>query len=317
MARQAVRLELGLQGGAAAGGLVELATYFRLAREHAAVSLEESLGLAPRPLVSGTTDFVMAQAAVGETLQDAMRFIAIAYNKLHGGQYNFVESTSKICAFRVDDAAFPYTRPADASVTLMLECVLIYLHSAFCVIAGEDLTPAVRRVSTRRPKRAEHDPLAFWQCPIQYGAPVYAIEYDARVAKLPVTRVRLSEAVVHNRILSLIEHRERALFRQAAFTTLVRQALRDGARNQGDTAQRLGCSAATLRRKLTDEGQSFRALRRQHLNEAARLKLLRVERIADVADTLGFSDCRSFTRAFKGWNGQSPQAYRNAQKSAR
>lgn len=54
--RVAVAVELGL--GEAGGELVPLADYFQLTRAHAAILLEESLGLAQPPLVSGATDFV-------------------------------------------------------------------------------------------------------------------------------------------------------------------------------------------------------------------------------------------------------------------
>lgn len=289
--------------------LAPLADYYRLTRAHAFASREESLGLAPRPLVSGTTDFVMAQAALGKTLEDAMRNMAAAYNKLHVGEYNFVEVDDNACVFRVEDAAFPYTRPADASVTLMLECVLIYLHSALSTIVGQDLTEALRSVSTRRCEASHHDPLGFWACPVEYGARYYAIEYAPEVAGYAVAPGLLSEASVHNRILSLIERREAGL--QLAFAPLVRQALRDGARDQHSIARRLGVSVATLRRRLVTEGQSFRVLRREHLNEAAKLNLLQAERVADVADALGFSDPRAFTRAFKGWNGLTPRSFRS------
>jgi AraC-like DNA-binding protein len=312
--RRAVCRELGLNG-ADGDGLVPLLDYFRLTRAHAVASREESLGLAPRPLVSGTTDFVMAQATLGETLGEAMANIARAYNQLHVGEYNFVEVNERACVFRVDDAAFPYTRPADVSVTLMLECVLIYLHSAFSAIAGQDLTGAIRSVSTRRSERSLHDPLAFWRCPITYGAPCYAVEYTADAAHLGVARQRLTEAAVHNRIVSLIEQREAEI--APAFAPLVRKALRDGARDQDEAARRVGVSVPTLRRKLMAEGLCFRTLRQAHLNEEAKLSLLKSERIADVADALGFSDPRSFTRAFKAWNGLTPRSFRSAGKSVR
>ena len=299
------------------GEFVPLADYFQLTRAHAALLLEESLGLARRPLVSGTADFVMAKAGLGATLGDAMAIIASAYNKLHGGDYNSVEIGKDGCTFRIDDTAFPYTCADSNSVTLMLECVLIYLHGAFSAIAGEDLTPALRRVASRRPQRLAHDPLNFWAAPVRCNAPWYALEYAPETAARPVARTRLSSDSVHNRVLALIDKREAVLAAQPAFTADVRQALREGARAQKEVARRLNCSTATLRRRLAEEGACFRALRRAHLNEAAKLGLLQAPRVVDVALTLGFSDCRSFTRAFKGWNGRSPQSFKSGLKSDR
>jgi AraC-like DNA-binding protein len=294
-------------------GLVPLTEYFRLTREHAALSREESLGLAPRPLVNGTTDFVMAQAGLGDTLADAMRNMARAYNTLHVGEYNFVETNERACMFRVDDAAFPYTRPADASVTLMLECVLIYLHSALSSVAGEDLTPLLRGVATRRQQPSLHNPLDFWTCTVEYGAPSYAIVYAPEVARHAIVRAPVSESTVYNRTLDLIERREAEF--QPIFAPLVRRALQDGARDQDEAARRVGVSVATLRRKLNAEGHSFRSLRQEHLNQAAKLGLLHAERVAEIAEKLGFSDPRSFSRAFKGWNGLTPGSFKTNYRS--
>jgi AraC-like DNA-binding protein len=66
---------------------------------------------------------------------------------------------------------------------------------------------------------------------------------------------------------------------------------------------------ATLRRRLESEGASFRDLRRDTLNEAAKRLLRRRSSVAEVAEELGFSDFRSFNRAFKAWNGVTPKAY--------
>jgi AraC-like DNA-binding protein len=259
-------------------------------------------------------DFVIAQAALGDTLLDAMRNIAAAYNKLHGGEYNFVEADAQGCVFRVDDSKFPHARTVDASVTLRLDCVIIFLHSAFCAIAGHDLTEALQKVATRRAKRTPHDLLAFWGCPVEYGASAFAIHYAPAVAHLPLTRVRPSQVAVDHPVLAQIEQREAARSAQLLFAPQVRQALHEGARTQEDAARCLGCSVATLRRRLILEGVSFRQLRQEHLNEAAKLGLLSAEHIDEVADTLGFADPRSFSRAFKSWNGQSPNAFRSARK---
>jgi AraC-like DNA-binding protein len=246
-----------------------------------------------------------------------MRIMASAYNKLHGGEYNSVECDGGRCAFRVDDAAFPYTGVADAATILMLECVTITLHGAFCTLTAQDLTPMLLRVQSRRRSPARFGPLAFWSCAVECNALWYSIEYSPAIANLPLARARCSEAGIYNRILGLIEKREAALSERPSFAALVRQTLRDGARSQEEAAARIGVSVATLRRKLLEEGASFRALRREHLNEAAKLGLMHAERIADLADALGFSDPRSFARAFKGWNGRSPQAFRNAARSGR
>jgi AraC-like DNA-binding protein len=67
---------------------------------------------------------------------------------------------------------------------------------------------------------------------------------------------------------------------------------------------------ATLRRRLADEDTSFRDQRQHAMNAYACERLLETRDIGTVAEELGFSDPRAFTRAFKAWNGQTPSDYR-------
>ena len=71
-------------------------------------------------------------------------------------------------------------------------------------------------------------------------------------------------------------------------------------------------SVASLRRRLEERGTGFREIRAATLAEAAKLRLDHGERVAQIAEELGFSDGRSFARAFREWTGQSPQQYRSS-----
>jgi AraC-like DNA-binding protein len=81
--------------------------------------------------------------------------------------------------------------------------------------------------------------------------------------------------------------------------------------NIEDVARELRTSSRTLRRALHNMGTSFRAL----LDEAAKARaeeMLRrnSDKLEHVASELGFSDVRTFRRAFKRWTGRSPAAFR-------
>jgi AraC-like DNA-binding protein len=81
-----------------------------------------------------------------------------------------------------------------------------------------------------------------------------------------------------------------------------------------EIAKALRTSPRTLRRGLRDMGTSYRALldeaRRAHAVEYVLCTEMRSERIAGL---LGFSDVRSFRRAFRRWTGNTPAGYRIAE----
>jgi AraC-like DNA-binding protein len=76
-------------------------------------------------------------------------------------------------------------------------------------------------------------------------------------------------------------------------------------------AERLRMSPRTLRRKLEQEGTSFRELI-DELRAHAAIKYVRDTdlTIEDVAYALGFSDAAAFRRAFRRWTKSAPHEYR-------
>lgn len=294
-------------------GQVRLADCCRLMRALWAGAGDETFDLSARPMIAGAAELVFSRAAQAETLGESMREVAHGYNVLHGGAYNRVESRGQTLAYVIDDAHFPYTRARDDYLHFALEFALIFVHAALCELANEDLTWSVRRVSTQRSSGArDGEALAVWDAPVLWGEPVYALIYDAAVGARPVSRkprpMRLDLAI-HNRILTLIEAREAQAGRDGGVREAVLRALHDGLHDQSAVAERLGVSTATLRRRLMADGASFRALLQEMLKQQACLRLVETGDVGETAETLGFSDPRSFTRAFKAWTGETPSRF--------
>ncbi len=76
-------------------------------------------------------------------------------------------------------------------------------------------------------------------------------------------------------------------------------------------AAALNTSPQTLRRKLSAEGSNYQTLKDNLRRDTAIEKLLKEKLTVDeIAELLGFTEGRSFTRAFQKWTGISPSAYR-------
>lgn len=90
----------------------------------------------------------------------------------------------------------------------------------------------------------------------------------------------------------------------------LRVLMQDEIPNQRVAARKLGMSAATLQRRLTQEGTSFRELSREVRMRKLCTLLATDANLDDIAFDLGFSDRRSLWRACFDWLGMSPTAYR-------
>lgn len=295
---------------------IPLAAYFRLQQAVSRALADETFQMSARPLLPGTTDFVLSRLVGCDSLTQAMRELATHFNLLHGGQYNSVARRGALVALSIDDRNFPYRIQDQEYLRFTMECVQIYLHAMLASISEETADAALRRVSVVRARGPEEEPhLAFWRAPIRYGRPTYALEYDAEIMGRKIAMpppALLTGSRVYEEAILLIERRGHAAPPPAGLAARVRDALLKGAVEQKRAAALLEMSVATLRRRLAEEGTSFRNLRRAALNDSAKSMLARRLPIADIAETLGFADFRSFNRAFRDWNGMTPSAWRRA-----
>lgn len=82
-------------------------------------------------------------------------------------------------------------------------------------------------------------------------------------------------------------------------------------------ARRLGLSSRSLQRELEAHDTSFRAILDDCRAFLSQRYLLTADLdVSEVAARLGFSDGRTFARAFRRWTGQSPGAFRSARSGS-
>jgi len=95
------------------------------------------------------------------------------------------------------------------------------------------------------------------------------------------------------------------------------QMLPAGQSDIGEVASRLGLSKRSLQRQLGQQGSRFQDVLNQTRRELAEHYLSHADiTVAEVSWLLGFADVNSFTRAFRGWTGTTPGAWRAFRGSA-
>ncbi|HLT39255.1 MAG TPA: AraC family transcriptional regulator [Enhygromyxa sp.] len=91
---------------------------------------------------------------------------------------------------------------------------------------------------------------------------------------------------------------------------MIEAALPEGVPELATLAERLGCSARTLQRRLAEHGSSLRELIDDVRRELALRHLAAELSIAEVSFLLGFSQPSAFHRAFRRWTDRTPAQWR-------
>ncbi|MCA9581914.1 MAG: AraC family transcriptional regulator [Myxococcales bacterium] len=240
-------------------------------------------------------------ATVREALERLMRYILVLSDSL---AYELCEDGSA-WAFHVLGRP-PHRRGA----ALANEAALAAIISLLRQVATVPVTPTA--VSFRHPKPSDsgaHD--AFFGCPVRWSAERDALWFDEATLQVPA---KLADAGLSSYLLAHLEDQRARLATQTTESRVYRavvDSLCDGSPDRVRIAQSLGMSDRTLRRRLADEGTTFRVLVDRARQDAARSLLARPDHsLADIAYLTGFADQSAFQRAFKRWSGQTPRAYR-------
>lgn len=291
---------------------ITTAEYFRLCEQMALQGDDESCHVSLRRLMAGTSELVQARLLGCRRLSDMMEVLASSYNIIHGHKYNRVVRQRQSTIYEIDDTDFPYALGHDAPfVILSLECLLIYVHILLQSVLKEPQDFPLRRMTTRGYDGLPDQHLRFWQVPIQRNARIFSLNYGGTpddIAVMPENSPVLTARTIYGGVADMLD-RLHPPPRADHLSDRVEQLIMRHHGDQADIARQLGMSVASLRRALEGEGTSFRDIRANTLNRHAQAALGEGQSVQDVAEMLGFSDGRSFARAFRQWNGISPGAF--------
>ena len=150
-----------------------------------------------------------------------------------------------------------------------------------------------------------------FQCPVLFEQNSIEMRFDASLLNLKLKYADAeTERVCEERCQELLKR----LGSAGSIVEKVRRIIYESACDRRDVeavASQLCISPRTLRRHLTQENTSFRAVLNDVRQELAVDYLVSTQLSVDeIAFLLGYSETSSFRHAFKQWTGESPTGYR-------
>lgn len=147
---------------------------------------------------------------------------------------------------------------------------------------------------------------------LTFGAQANALIFDSQVTRVPFLSANKSlYTLITDSLSKLASGEDSSSFSDAVYRSIIR--VFDQAQPTWDlVASDLCVTERTLRRRLKDEGTTFKEIKQVAMMRKASQLLTSTDLpIIDIAERLGYSEASAFTRAFKLWTGVTPHVHRS------
>ncbi len=291
-----------------------LSTFMEVMSTLTQIHHDESCNFSERPKIIGSSQFMLDQMSRCKTLKEALTKLAEVSNYFNGAVYSKIQESEDKLFILIDDSKYPYKSKNQNFLYCYIECLLIKLHCAVQFLVGNKNELVLPYISTKRSPSEHAGHLRFWNGRIKYQSKAYMMSYDINVGDIP-----LHVPAKGFRVRDLYRYTQQMIASTEAVSIpitvsgKVKKLIADGVKSQQEVSRALGVSITTMRRRLLEEGTSFREERKYVQRELA-VTMLEAGLSADeISEKLGFSDLRSFSRAFKDWYGTTPVQYQKSQ----
>lgn len=285
---------------------VSAESYARLWRLLARRCNDEFFAMDRRGLRSGSLAFIarsaMAQPTLGAALDNMLAFLSLMLDDLHPGLVR-QQSLAEIVINEPGDQP----RRAFTYFTFWM-----IVHGVACWLAGRRIPILAIDLRCAEPPFCDDYRVMFSEN-LQFERPRTRMIIAAECLELPVRRSdeELQRFLAEAPGNILVKYRD-----PASLARQIRHRLLDmppGAWPDAEqVAGTLHMSVSTLRRRLSEEGQSYQGIKDGVRRELAIAWLAEARLgLGDIAERLGFADVSSFHRAFRKWFGCNPGHYRS------
>lgn len=276
---------------------------------------DEFFGMDTHRMKAGSFTLLCHAIIHSDTLERALlratRFLRLVLDDLVGELSQDAESAHIVLTDRRAPGASPHAADTGASRAFAYGTYLVILHGLACWLVGRRIPISRAAFCCDAPPYADEWRILFSQ-DLRFNQDVCGISFPVDYLSLPnVQNERTMKAFLRGAPANfLVKYKN-----SASLAARIRRRLREwppASWPDFDTlARQLHASPATLRRRLSDEGESYQSIMDELRRDLAIALLGETQlSVADIAVELGFSESSAFHRAFKKWTGTRPGEYR-------
>lgn len=271
------------------------------------VTGDEFMGFTSTACKQGLFALIVQSVSRCDNLRDVFRLGSRLYNLYSEDIHTELVETEKN-ALLVTRFARPELDPDH----FYQEFWLVIWHRFSSWMIGRSIPLLYTRLAYARPAHAAELNYLF-PCPKYYSQQETQLAFDAHYLNLPPIRgkVEIANFLKHSPAgLMTIPGDDRSLKNRINNLIVKKRNAVLTLPDINQIANQLHMTPQTLHRSLKREGTSYQRIKDSIRRDIAVTKLVKdrlpVKRVAEI---VGFSESRSFTRAFKHWTGLSPREY--------
>ena len=191
------------------------------------------------------------------------------------------------------------------------ELLLMLLYGLSCWLVGRRIPILRTEFSYAEPAHSAEYRLMY-SADLRFNRPNTLLAFEASYLDLPVVQnERSAKEFLRTAPESILLKYKNGSSLTARVRRRLRQFLPGTVPDFEQLAREMSMTAATMRRRLHEEGESYQSIKDQLRRDLAISYLSHSRRsVMDIAVELGFSERSAFHRAFRKWTGAAPGEFR-------
>jgi AraC-like DNA-binding protein len=285
--------------------------YGRLWRQIAVLLDDEFFGQDSRRMKAGSFAMlchsVLGCKNLGHALERSLRFYGLILDDIAG---------SLVREGRVARIVLKGRPAGPPCRTFGHEVLLLLLHGVACWLVRRRIPILAAEFAYPAPGHSGEYRLMFCD-DLRFDRPLTTITFDATYLDLPIVQDgRTVKEFLRTAPENIVTKYKNVSSVSARIRRRLRELLPGEVPDFETLAAELKMTAATLRRRLHEEGASYQGIKDELRRDLAIRYLSHSDRsVMEIALELGFSERSAFHRAFQKWTGASPGVFRRGLQS--